>query len=617
MCGIIGQISFDNDPKQNLSQVTNLLSLMFRRGPDDEGFWSDGARMALGFRRLAILDLSPAGHQPMLSADGRFALVFNGEVYNFKELRLQLEQKGVRFRSTSDAEVVLYALAEWGTAALERFNGIFALGFYDTLQNRLLLARDHAGVKPLYLLRSQRGLVFASQYDQILAHPWARDLPVDQDALALYLRFGYIPAPYALLQNTSLLKAGTWLQVDGRGQITQDRFFTFPCYQQPQLSGQEALEAVEAAVVNAVRRQMISDVPLGAFLSGGIDSPLVAAVAQSFSADPLKAFTLGVEDDRMDETDDALQYGVEIGVEHSILRIHMADVEKLVGQVVEACSEPFGDYSIFPTMLLAQFASQQVKVMLSGDGGDELFWGYTGRMGAAIRNAPAFRRPFWQRKLRWHALRRSGEWNLSYFKTPGEWYRSNHEHNFEAWLKGYFPTLAPLPESYQQYDYAGSNPDETAQWVRWNEFTGHMANGLLKVDRGSMYHSLEVRVPLLDREVIETALNVDWRTCLDLQEGLGKLPLRRALQKRVQHQSGSKRGFTVPMEDWLRGPLKPFFEDLVLGRKELLGLQLHAPALQNAFKRHLKGENLGWGLWIILSLALWQQKYGKTIEALR
>ncbi len=532
---------------------------MARRGPDDEGAWTDGQHCTFGFRRLSILDLTPAGHQPMLTPDGRYSLVINGEVYNFPDLRRELEGKGYRFRSSGDAEVVLYSLAEWGRDALVRFNGMFALAFYDTQAKKLLLARDPAGIKPLYYLEDRQGLVFASQYDQIIAHPWARDLPFDEGARSLYLRFGYIPAPYAILKNTHLLPAGSWLELDVSGRRQLGRFFEFPVFQEPDLHGNEAYEAVDSAVTNAVRRQMVSDVPLGTFLSGGIDSPLITAVAQSLSPQPIQAFSIGVEDSPLDESADAFIYASQIGVEHRCQKIRLEHVEDLVQDVVGACGEPFGDYSIFPTLLLSRFASREVKVMLSGDGGDELFWGYTGRMDNAIRHATLFRRPFGLRKLRWWLLRRPGEWNLRYFHTAGEWYQSIHEHNFRELLAELFPGIAPFPQDYAQYHFASSDPQRTAQWVRWNEFSGHMCPGLLKVDRGSMFHSLEVRVPLLDLEVINTAARVDWRTCLDLETGTGKIPLRRALEKRLSHQTAAKRGFTVPMAAMAARPAASVF----------------------------------------------------------
>ena len=614
MCGVVGQFSINPQDELTVQIISDLTGMMTRRGPDDAGYWSDNAHCALGFRRLSILDLSSTGNQPMLTPDGRYALVINGEVYNFQELRSELQNKGWQFRSSGDAEVVLFALAEWGKAALDRFNGMFALAFYDSLEKRLLLARDHVGSKPLYYLKSPQRLVFASQYDQIMTHPWSKGLAIDQAVLSLYMVFGYIPAPYAILDQTHLLEAGSWLEVDTTGNYKTGRYFDFPKYQEPDLFGAEAFEAVDAALVSAVKRQMVSDVPLGCFLSGGIDSPLITAIAQSLSTQPVKAFTIGVENSPLDESEDARRYAQQIGVEHHLENIRFDQVVDLIGDVSKACGEPFGDYSIFPTLLISRLASKQVKVILSGDGGDELFWGYTGRMRNAIRHAWLFKYPFWVRKARWYLFRPEGDWASSYYQTPGEWYKSSHEHNFLSMLRQYFPDLSSFPESYLQYDYAGKNADQTAQWVRWNEFTGHMGNGMLKVDRGSMYNSLEVRTPLLDREVISVAQRVDWRTCLDIKNDIGKIPLRNALSKRLDFQSSGKRGFTVPMDEWLRGPLKDMMFDLVINRKDLLGLQINKDNMSSFFQDHLDGKNWGWGLWILLSLALWEDRYVKELS---
>ena len=219
MCGICGSFSVAGLSELDTAVTMGMIKLMERRGPDDEGFWTEGRHCALGFRRLAILDLSPAGHQPMTTSDGRYVIVYNGEVYNFRELREELGQRGIQFRSTGDTEVVLQALAVWDKEALHRFNGMFALAFYDTIEKQLLLARDHAGIKPLYYLLTSKGLVFASQYDQIMMHPWGKTLQTSKDGLALYLRLGYIPAPYALLKDTHMLEPGTWLEMGVEGQV--------------------------------------------------------------------------------------------------------------------------------------------------------------------------------------------------------------------------------------------------------------------------------------------------------------------------------------------------------------------------------------------------------------
>jgi asparagine synthase (glutamine-hydrolysing) len=613
MCGICGEFRFGGLSGREQHDVRASMALMSRRGPDDDGYWSDGKHCALGFRRLSILDLSPAGHQPMLTSDGRHAIVFNGEVYNFRELRQELEAQGVQFRSQGDTEVVLRSLAHWGKDALDRFNGMFALAFYDSFEKRLLLARDHAGIKPLYHLANGRCVVFGSQYDQILAHPESRDCKASPPVLSLYLQLAYIPSPYALLERTHMLEPGTWLEFTADGRQQGGKWFSFPEQSEPDLRGEEAFEAVDAAVASAVRRQLVSDVPLGTFLSGGVDSPLVAAKMRRATSGSVQAFTIGTNGDPLDESQDAAQYARQLGVEH-ILR-HFSPVEALnmLDDVVAACGEPFADESIFPTMLVSRLARERVTVMLSGDGGDELFWGYYGRFASVLEQSEVFRLPRWQR-----VARRGGTRLLGVGTAPrtimmpsiGKWYRAKHSRMFEGWVNRLFPGLPGWPEDFRLFDYAGWQPDRTAQWLRWNEFVGHLTMVLLKVDRASMYHSLEVRVPLLDREVVAVALRVDWRSCLDLDKGLGKVPLRQSLKRHVNHQTTSKRGFSVPMGEWLRGPLKKRLEEVLLGRKELAGVPFDQQAFESFYRKH-RDEQGDWGmsLWVLFSLALWEQKH--------
>ena len=616
MCGILGQLSFSDrtDPIQRDKIPRRLIRLMARRGPDDEGLWSDQGYCTLAFCRLAILDLSGNARQPMLTQDGRYAVVYNGEVYNFRELRRELELEGVRFHSTGDTEVVLYALARWGDRALARFNGMFALGFYDSVEKRLLLARDHAGIKPLYFMLSPRGLLFASQYDQILAHQWSRTSRVSAAALALYLRLGYIPAPYALLDDTHMLEPGNWLEVSSDSLVRRGRFFEFAAYREPSLGGEEAYEAVDAAITSAVRRQLVSDVPVGAFLSGGIDSPVVAAKIRAATNAALPAFTVGTNGDRHDESDDAAAYAREIGVEHVVEQVTIETPLQILDDVVTACGEPFADYSIFPTLLISRVAACQVKVMLSGDGGDELFWGYADRFASVLDKLIDIRRPQYTKNTNWQLQKllalNSGHPDLRWPRNLGEVYRLKHTHLSEGWLKRIFPDLPDWPAECSLFNYTGIEPDRSAQWLRWNEFVGYLTMILLKVDRASMYHSLEVRVPLLDKEVVEVANRIDWQSCLDLNRRLGKLPLRHSLARHVKHQTSTKRGFTVPMDAWLRGPLKPVFQERLLERREILGLPLNKEGARAMFERHLSGlANYEWTLWTLLSLALWEDRH--------
>lgn len=614
MCGIAGVFAFAGSPTGELaSDVRAIAERMARRGPDDAGEWSD-ARCALGFRRLAILDLSPTGHQPMTTTNERYRLVFNGELYNFRELRAQLITCGQTFRSTGDAEVALVALAEWGPSALARFHGMFALALYDVHEQCLLLARDHAGIKPLHYAVTRAGLVFASQYDQVIAHPWMRDRTVDLGALGLYLRFGFIPSPYGMHAGTRQLEAGTWLRVSRDGRIENERFFTLPHYERPTLVGDAAREAFEDVFSRAVRRHLVADVPVGVLLSGGIDSPLVAAEARRHATGELRAFTIGVDDPMHDETTDAQRHATALGLEHVIERVTREHVVGLVDDVARACTEPTADFSIFPTLIVSRLARRHVKVVLSGDGGDELYWGYPSRFTSAIEQARYFA---WPRIARFAAIgarrvlrRGTATRDVVAYDTLGTLYQRKHTVMHERDLTRVFPDLPPLPEDFRVFVYDGADTDEAAQWVRWNEFRVHLERILAKVDRASMYHSLEVRVPLLDREVIEVAWRTDWRTCLDTERRLGKRVLRDALARRLPHQTTAKRGFTVPMDDWLRGPLRPLLSDLVLGRTDIFGLPLDRGALANVERGLRAGDRTkAWGLWMLLALALWKRTH--------
>lgn len=615
MCGLVGVFAFTEAGEEELAvSVRALMTRIVRRGPDDEGEWTDGRRCALGFRRLSILDLSPTGHQPMTTTDGRHVLVFNGEVYNFRELRADLESRGRTFRSSGDAETVLVALAEWGPAALKRFNGMFALAYYDSLEQRLLLARDHAGIKPLHYGLSPRGIVFGSQSDQIRAHPWMRDRGIDENGLALYLRFGFVPAPYGLHAGAHQVQAGEWIEIDRSGQLQRGRLFELPRWQQPTLAGDEAVEAFEAVFSRAVRRHLVADVPVGVLLSGGIDSPLVASEARRQHAGGLQAFTIEVDDPAHNEADDARSYARELGLEQVVERVSSTDALALLDDVVTACTEPSADHSMFPTLMVSRLARRHVKVVLSGDGGDELFWGYPSRFGTAIEQARYFG---WPRMARLAAIgvRRTLQHGAATrdvldHATLGELYQRKHTLMNEDDLARVFPTLPALPVDFRAFEYSGTDPDEAAQWVRWNEFTVHLARVLSKVDRASMHHSLEVRVPLLDREVIEVAWRTDWRSCLDLRTHVGKRVLRKALSHRVRHQTTAKRGFAVPMHAWLVGPLRPLLRELVLERGELLGLPTDRAALAEIDAQLRAGDRTkAWGLWSLLSLALWSRTH--------
>lgn len=614
MCGLAGAVAFaDTEREELIAPVREMTQRIVRRGPDDEGQWND-RRCALGFRRLAILDLSPSGHQPMTSRDGRFAIVFNGEIYNFREIRAQLDTLGYVSHSTGDCEVLLHALQAWGTEALSKLNGMFACALYDREERTLLLARDHAGIKPLYYAVTARGVVFGSQYDQLLGHPWLHDCSPDPAGTALYLRLGFLPAPYGLHRGTSQVRAGHWVKLDASGRATEGCFFSLPAWRSPELRGSDAIEALDAALRSAIRRHLVSDVRVGVFLSGGVDSPLVAAEAAKQSTQRLQAFTIGVEDRSMDESAQASAYARALDVEHVHRRITMTEVVGLLDDVIAACTEPTADYSIFPMLVVSNLAREHVKVVLSGDGGDELYWGYPSRFGSALRLARYFA---WPRPARVAAVAARRLLGIGHatrdvlnFDSLGRLYQRKHTLIAEADLAAVVPDVPGMPADFRAFCATATDPDRVAQWVRWNEFHVHLARVLAKVDRGSMYHSLEVRVPLLDKELVDVAWRTDWQTCLDLERGIGKRPLRAALARRVHDVTTAKRGFTVPMHDWLVGPLRNRVEDELLVRRELLGLPVDRAALRALYGKLCAGDrSKAWGLWLLLSLALWDRAH--------
>jgi asparagine synthase (glutamine-hydrolysing) len=592
------------------AEVAALTELMVRRGPDDAGSWDDGASCALGFRRLSLIDLSEGGHQPMVSPRTGHVLVFNGELYNYRELRRELEGRGRAFRSTSDTEVVLQALEEWGRDALARFNGMFAIGWYRPGERALLLARDPIGIKPLCWWRSDEAFVFGSQYDQVVRHRRCDRSAVDREALGLYLRLGYLPAPYGILAGTGQVEPGTWMEVRPGGHPTTGTFRAIP--EAPpageRLRGDDALDAVEGAIAAAVARQQHADVPVGVFLSGGIDSPLVAAHLRR-DGGAVPAFSIGAEDARMDESEAASAFARHLGLEHHLRRITGADALALVDEVAAANTEPFADYSSFPTLLVSQLASEHVKAVLSGDGGDELFWGYPrfARLRAARR---WFGLP---RPLRVAAYaaskplpnpRRPRRGIL--FPSLGRWYLDAHSGMNDGDLASFAPDLLGLPPS-DLFDLEGMpSDDELLQWMRRNELRVHLPMVLQKVDRASMHHRLEVRVPLLDLEVADLSARVDPSAALD--GPVGKVVLRRALARKAPKELTElpKRGFTVPMADWLREDLRPLVEDRLLGPSTFPAGALDPAALRAWYGTHLRGErNLSRGLWNLLALQLW------------
>jgi len=601
---------------EDVAEVAELTDLMVRRGPDDAGAWDDGRSCALGFRRLAIIDLTSGGHQPMVSEDGEHVLVFNGEVYNFRELRSDLEADGCRFRSSSDTEVVLQALARWGVDALARFNGMFALGWYRSATQTLVLARDPIGIKPLCWWWSPSAFVFGSQYDQVVRHRRCRRDRVDPSTLHMYLRLGYLPQHYGLIEGTGQVPPGHYVRLQP-GERPVPRRFRSPAPVPPgtkRLRGQAADEAVDAAVGEAVRRQQVSDVRMGAFLSGGVDSPLVAANMSPPDGAPVPAFTIGTDDAATDESAPAAGYAELLGLEHHLRRISGADALALVDDVAAANTEPFGDYSSFPTLLVSALAARHVKTVQSGDGGDELFWGYP-RFLKVARSRRWFQFP---NALRWGAYvgskvlpaHRRPPRGIT-FPTVGDWYLDAHSGLRSLDFDRFVPELPNLPGDFTLFDRPRpGTQDELLQWMRHNELACHLPMVLQKVDRAAMYHSLEVRVPLLDLEVVDLAMRVDPSAAI--RGSIGKLVLRNSLRCHVpvDRIPVAKRGFTVPMKRWLMEDLQGTVRALLLDRDPFPAGFFDRKGLSSYYELHLSGRvNVTRGLWNLLALQLWSDRH--------
>jgi asparagine synthase (glutamine-hydrolysing) len=640
MCGITGFLdpSHSHNAEQLTSRAAAMAETLRHRGPDDSGAWTDAeAGIALGFRRLAIIDLSPAGHQPMLSADGRYGIAYNGEVYNFAELRGELQGGGHAFRGSSDTEVMLAAVCEWGLeAAVQRFNGMFAFALWDRQERRLHLVRDRIGIKPLYYGWMGGVFVFGSELKALKAHP-AFVAEVDRDALALYLRHNYVPGPHSIYRNVFKLPAGSILSVDGSapaGTLEPHCYWSARQAAEAGVSSAasgddvELIERLDATLRASVRQCMVADVPLGAFLSGGVDSSTVVALMQAQSSRPVRTFTIGFEEAGFDEAGYARAVARHLGTEHTELTVTPAEARAVIPRLPDLYDEPFADASQIPTFLVSQLARQHVTVSLSGDGGDELFGGYdryfqTRRLWAAGGWVPA---PLRAGLGRLAASVTSGDWlprltnrlglpNLgdraeklagilgarsvdelyvrliSYWQRPEKIAPGAREPQTELLATGSWPALPSPAERMMYIDLVGYLPDDL----------------LVKLDRASMGVSLEGRVPFLDdHRVVEFAWQVPLRC--KMRGGRGKWILRQVLYRYVPSAlvERPKMGFGVPIGAWLRGPLRAWAAALL--EPERLSRQgfLDPAAVSRKWGEHLTGKrNWQFALWGILMFQAW------------
>lgn len=649
MCGIVGVL--DGKSAAALESLEAVIAAMAgtlrHRGPDGAGTWADSAQgIGLGHRRLAVIDLSVTGAQPMHSPNGRYVITYNGEIYNYVELRDVLRHRGHQFRGTSDTEVMLAAFVEWGvSAALKRFCGMFALGLWDRVERTLTLARDRLGEKPLYYGWLGHTVAFGSELKSLRRHPsWAGD--IDRDVLALYCRSNYVPGPFSIYCGIKKLMPGTTVTFESNRHApgvlpTPETYWSLRDVAQsaPNArfngSEEEASHCLEEILGEVLKGQMLSDVPLGALLSGGIDSSTVVALMQRHSSRPVKTFTVGFEEAAYDESTDARAVATHLGTDHTEFRVSAADALDVIPHLSEWYDEPFADPSQIPTALVSRLARQDVTVCITGDGGDEAFGGYNRHvqlqrlwkglgwiplhvrrlLAAMLRQVPVDRYEWLLRRQHWRILGdqvqktgkvlESPDLESAYIALASIWPDSaaivNGAQDISTVLtdRSAWPKLMEPIERLMFVESATSLPDDM----------------LVKVDRAAMAASLETRVPLLDHRVIEFA----WSLPLDykMRSGKGKRVLRNVLFRHVPRHlvERPKQGFGVPIDAWLRGPLRAWAEEL-LDITRLRDEGWFNPALvQRTWDEHQRGRHK-WQdqLWGVLMFQAWQTEQRHRVQ---
>jgi len=626
VCGIVGNVLARGDRTPDPAVLKRMNDRLAHRGPDDEGFFVEG-QAALAMRRLKIIDLA-TGHQPMSGEDRRVWAVFNGEIYNYRELTAELTGRGHTFLTRSDTEAIVHGYEERGLAALNDLEGMFAFALWDAPARTLVLARDRLGIKPLYYAVLADQIVFASELRALVEHP-AIDRALDLTALSRYLAHEYVPAPASIFRSIRKLPAGHWLTYT-EGRVKMEPYWTVPFRPDRAIGAAEAVERLRSVLDLAVRQHLVSDVPLGVFLSGGIDSSAVAAFAARHVGGRLKTFSIGFEDPSFDESAHSRRVAQALGTDHHEEVLDARGVCELVERLPDLLDEPLGDASLIPTFLLSRFARRSVAVALSGDGGDELFAGYSTyqahRLARGVEVIPRWLR----RGLIRPAVERlpvslsnlSLDFRLKRF-LEGMDYADVERH--AVWLGSFTPaeqrelftheTLGRMeaPPSYAAFHeiLASAPPVEGLERMLYLDLKGYLGEGVLtKTDRASMACSLEVRVPLLDRRVVELAV----RLPMDLKlRGLTtKWVLKRALAGALPPETLArpKKGFGIPLGHWFRDPLRPLMRDVCGSDAIRRGGLFRPEAVERLMSEHeSRRRDHRKKLYTLIAFQLWASRY--------
>ncbi len=638
MCGITGFISREKYEilQKGLKKATDAIS---HRGPDDKGMWLDKEHNAgFGHTRLSIIDLSPLGRQPMKSHDGRAVIVYNGEIYNFKEIRKTLIEDGYVFKSNTDTEVVLNSYLKWGKNCLERFVGMFAFAIYDLTKKRLFIARDRVGIKPLYYSLGKNFFIFASELKSICAFDGFKR-EIDHDALSLFLHYQYIPAPYTIFKNVKKLEPGRFLEYDG-DKTEIKSYWAHKVGIIDNIDENEALERLDGLLTKAVSQRMISDVPLGALLSGGIDSSMVVALMQKTSLAQVKTFSIGFNEKEYNEAPWAAKIAEHLGCDHTELYVSTDEAKNVIEKLPFIYDEPFADSSAIPTFLVSRLVKSEVTVALSGDGGDEQFAGYvrywmTAMMAGRVsmmtdHKAEALARVLGRLPVSWVEncylpLRSFLPQRFQVKNFKDKWQKlinllgnCDLKELYRAtvclWDKDEIKKLfcgKILPDSCYEKSFEKSRGASHLSRLMYVDKNTYLPDAMLtKVDRASMACGLEVRVPLLDHRVMEYVAALPDN--LKYRNGEGKYLLKKDLAKYIPASLflRPKMGFGVPLENWLRTDLKELLMDYLSKQRLKKEGLFDVDFIHKTIKEHTQSKaNHQHKLWAVLMWEMWREKW--------